>query len=107
MSVITKEARLYQPMNDGVDLLLVACNKCSWVSMGVTREYAVAQVAEFNAWLAAQKPDVQESYAGPSTLEKSYSCIRCGNLDDFRPAKPGDCPDGCTISPVVYEEEKT
>ena len=37
--------------------------------------------------------------------ESDYSCLTCGHYGPYRLFKAGDCPDGCTISPVVIYGE--
>ena len=78
------------------------CNQCGWVHFGVTRKFAEAEVARFNAFYEASTPSVQKQYGGPSHIRQYLWCNACGNSHvNFRDSKPGDCPDGCTISPIV------
>lgn len=40
----------------------------------------------------------------PSSIRRHERCFRCGNsYRDFRPSVAGDCPDGCTIQPIIEE----
>lgn len=80
----------------------VTCNKCGWVSFAVSREFAEAEIAKFNAYYDALSLQDKASYGGRSTLA-SYACLRCGG-SDFRPAVDGDVPDGCTLNPVVCDK---
>lgn len=82
------------------------CNNCGWVHFTVTREYAEQQVIDFNAYYDALSPaDQQSFYGGRKPSVQSYEhCFRCNNTyKDFRPSEPGDCPDGCTIQPIIQE----
>jgi hypothetical protein len=80
------------------------CNQCGWVAFGVTRELAETQVARFNKFYLAQPPAVQHCYSGPSSIAHYECCTRCGNEhENFRDSVEGDCPDGCTISPIIVE----
>ncbi len=36
------------------------------------------------------------------TVEDYIGCDRCGGLE-FRPSVEGDCPDGSTIGPVIFD----
>ena len=83
-------------------MINVTCTNCGWVHMGLTREYAQAEVDRFNEFYDAAAPEVQENYAGRSTIEGYEGCFRCGK-NDFRPSKDDDCPRGCTIQPTIYE----
>lgn len=79
-------------------MITVTCLKCKRVSMGVTREYAQQEVDSFNKHFAGLSESDKEMYGGPSSLD-SYRCCNAG----FRLAEPGDCPDQCTISAVIWE----
>ena len=80
------------------------CNNCGWVHFGVTRQSAEDSVAMFNAFYEASTPEVQAMYGSPSHIRHYLWCNVCGNSHvNFRDAKPGDCPDGCTISPIIAE----
>lgn len=83
----------------------VTCVKCGWVHMGYTRERAEEEVAKFNEWYERQPPKIQDCYGGKAATVKDYEgCDRCGGKE-FRPFTEGDCPDGCTIGPVIYEPD--
>lgn len=80
------------------------CNQCGWVAFGVSREFAEKEVRRFNQFYEASLPAIRECYSGPSSVAHYECCHRCGNgYEDFRDAKPGDCPDGCTLSPIIVE----
>ena len=71
------------------------CNNCGWVHFGVTRAHAAEEVARFNEqFYPAQK----------SSITQYERCERCGgSYLNFRVALSGDCPDGCTIGPIIVE----
>lgn len=84
----------------------VTCNKCGWVHFAVTLEYVQQWKADWKQWckewdvkrlkgfgIKNRKPPSDKSY---------YRCFFCGNpYTDFRASKAGDCPDGCTIQPIL------
>jgi hypothetical protein len=84
----------------------VTCLNCGWVHMGMTKEQAAQEVANFNVYFAKLTPKEQQDYykGRPSSIEMYIGCFRCKQTR-FRKAVPGDCPDGCTIQPVVVPEE--
>lgn len=62
----------------------VTCNKCGRVAMAVENEYA----------------------ARNGGLENYRKCVGCGgSYKNFRLAKAGDCPDGCTISGILHFDD--
>ena len=81
----------------------VTCNKCGWVWFQVSREHAVKQVAEFNIYFESlSKQEQNDYYGGRGAVLERYESCWCGNsYKNFRDSKPGDCPDGCTISPII------
>lgn len=82
---------------------LVTCNKCNWVSFGVTREFAEAEVKQFNEYFDGLTVEKQELYyGGQKSSAYHYTCLVCGG-SSFRPSIDGDCPQGCTINPVIVE----
>lgn len=80
----------------------VTCLSCGWVSYAVSRMEAESEVASMRRYLATLSPVDRRGWApeGPS-LDK-YVCQECGGRA-FRPAQPGDCPDGATTNPVIWE----
>ena len=86
---------------------MVCCNKCGWVHMGVSRAYAEAEVKSFNDYFNALSIRHQAYYNGHLSCISNYeTCDCCGNhWKDFRQAKDGDCPDGCTIGPIIHFSE--
>lgn len=84
------------------------CLSCGWVHFGVTRQYAEDQVARFNEYFSTLSPEVQQSFYGGhgATLDDYLRCGLCsGSFTNFRDAVEGDCPDGCTIGPIIHEPE--
>lgn len=80
------------------------CSSCGWVAFGVTREFAEAEVERFNQFYRSSPPEIRECYGGPSSIAHYECCNRCGNgYDNFRDSIKGDCPDGCTLSPIIVE----
>ena len=85
---------------------LRACNCCGWTHVGVTREYAEGEVAQFNEFLANSTPDVREMYDNkPASFAAYEHCGGCnGPHTDMRDFTAGDCPDGCTIGSIIMED---
>lgn len=81
------------------------CLRCGWVAFGVSREHAEIQVKQFNDWIEAQPAETQAMYGNRRSCIEGYEfCFRCGGPHkNFRDAKPGDCPDGCTLQPIIVE----
>lgn len=78
--------------------------KCGWVHFGVSREYAKNEVKNFNEWYSIQPQETKDYYSGPATILDYEHCRRCGgSYIHFRDFKEGDCPNGCTLSPIIYE----
>lgn len=87
--------------------MLCTCERCGWVYMGVTREYAQDEVQRFNDYFATLSEEIREMFGDkPSDIANYEGCRICRN-NKFRPFKEGDCPDGCTIGPVIYEQESS
>lgn len=83
------------------------CNQCGWVAFAVTRAFAVAETARFNKFYTESPPEVRECYGGPSSIAHYECCNRCGNEHtNFRGSVEGDCPDGCTLSPIIVEDSE-
>jgi len=80
------------------------CNQCGWVAFGVTRAVAEAEVERFNQFYQSSPPETKELYGGPSSIAHYECCNRCGNEHTgFHASEKGDCPDGCTLSPIIVE----
>lgn len=85
------------------------CNNCGWVHFGVTRAHAESEVASFKVYFdTLDKEKQDEWYDGkPSSIKDYDSCHRCSSsCTNFRDAKYGDSPDGCTIGPIIVEDKK-
>jgi hypothetical protein len=86
----------------------VTCKNCGWVHMAYSRAMAEDQVANFNRYFYSLSTEQQEeNYGGhPSDIAHYEHCQRChGSYRHFRLSLAGDCPDGCTISPVLHFDE--
>lgn len=83
------------------------CNKCNWLHFGVTRDYAVDEVARFTKYFDTLSPEIQQDlYGGTGSSIALYeSCHRCGNTHtDFRDGVPeGKELIGVTTSPIITE----
>lgn len=93
----------------------VTCNNCGWVHFPVSKDYVQKQTQEFgDFWDAASKETKanywNEKYRGPmpdlyprAEHAAGYKkCFKCGeSYKNFRESKEGDCPDGCTIGPIL------
>ena len=84
---------------------LRTCNHCGWVHMGVTRPFAETAVAEFNTYFAAANQETRNMFGNkPARVSEYERCNRCGGPHtDMREFTAGDCPDGCTIGPIIVE----
>lgn len=78
----------------------VTCIRCGRVGRAVSRAEAEGQIAETNYFIDSL-PLVEQTRHTRATLDM-YRCVGCGGIE-FRPAQADDCPDGATISPVIYE----
>lgn len=94
LSVFTGKLTTAHPLD-------VTCVRCRRVSRAKTREEAEQQVAESNAWIDSLPADEQLRQTRASI--DMYRCLGCGGTN-FRPSEDGDCPDGVTLSPVIYED---
>lgn len=86
------------------------CNQCGWVHVAVSRQYAEDAVAPFLEYFNGLSKETQESlYGGKQNVIQDYeTCEFCGGPHtNFREYKHGDCPDGCTIGPIIYEESES
>lgn len=86
----------------------VTCLKCGWVSFEVSRKYAEDEAARFNAFFDTLTPEQQQDYYGgkKATITFYEHCMLCGgSYTNFRPSRQGDCPDGCTINPILKRTE--
>lgn len=85
----------------------VTCLKCGWVYFEVTRAYAEDEVKRFNEYFdSLPKEQQDEFYGGNKSSVKNYERCWCGNdYKNFRLSKEGDCPTGCTQSPMIRKED--
>lgn len=87
---------------------LVTCRRCGWVHFELTREEAEQNVESFNEYYYGL-PEHQrlESYGGrPSSIKKYEQCMSCGGpYTDFVTSSKDDCPNGCTINPIIRKED--
>ena len=84
------------------------CKTCGWVAFPVTREYAEDEVKRFNEYYDMLSAEEKEDYYGSksSTIDNYERCFFCrGSYKNFRESEPGDCPLGCTLQPIITEEE--
>lgn len=82
------------------------CDGCGWVHFGVSLQYAMNEVKEFNYYYdKLSKEDQVNFYGGNKSHIKNYTyCFSCGSLfTRMRPLKKTDkgCPDGSTIQPIL------
>jgi protein-arginine kinase activator protein McsA len=85
----------------------VTCTNCGWVHFAVSREHAEGQVKSFNDYVKTIPVEKHKEFWGGNlaAIEDYESCKLCGSsYKDMRAAKPGDCPDGCTIGPIISED---
>lgn len=86
----------------------LTCKKCGWVYFGVSREHAEAEVKRFNEYFYKLSQKNRKRLYGnkPASIQLYEKCW-CGNdYTNFRPSRRGDCPDGCTISPIIIGEKE-
>jgi hypothetical protein len=84
----------------------ITCLECGWVYFAVSREHAEAEVSKFNEYFdGLSKVTQEEFYGGRKASIQQYEVCWCGNpYTNFRESLPGDCPDGVTLNPIIYEE---
>lgn len=82
----------------------VTCNKCGWVAFTVTRQYAEDAVKKFNDFYDSTDDKTRSCYGGKTSITHYEHCFFCGTeYTNFRPFKDGDCPDGCTLQPIIQD----
>jgi len=83
----------------------VTCNNCGWVHFGIARKSAEEEVENFNLFYDSLNEERKSWYSGKSKIENYEKCFNCGGgYENFRKSKNEDCPVGCTIQPIIYEE---
>jgi hypothetical protein len=104
---------------DLLGMLWVTCNNCGWVHVGVTAKYVLEQTASFGDYWDAADEHTRSSFwneevRGPMPdfyprnehADGYRKCLRCGGIyTNFRDFKEGDCPEGCTIGPILMREQ--
>jgi len=86
----------------------ITCRKCGWVSFTVTYECADFKTKSFLKYYnTLGEKDQKECYGDRKQTYKSVfieyvGCNLCGS-SDFRKFRKGDCLDGCTIGPAIWE----
>lgn len=82
------------------------CLRCGWVHFAVSRAHAEDEVASFNRFFDAADVETKAAFGNRHSSMKSYEhCMLCGAPHtEFRDSKPGDCPEGCTLNPILFEE---
>lgn len=82
------------------------CGNCGEVHFPVTRGYAEAQVHKFNEYYQTLHIKEKGYYGGPATVLQYEKCKNCGgNYKEFKDFREGDCPEGCTINPIIDRRE--
>lgn len=77
--------------------------ECGWVSVARTKAQVEDEVARFNEYYYSLPTWQRETYwSAPSSVD-NYRCLSCGGRGPYRSYREGDCPDGCTINPVLCE----
>jgi len=81
----------------------ITCTKCGWVHMGAPRSYFERHVELNKIWYKQMTRSQRSEYKNiPTDKIENYVHCWCGGKD-FRLAKEGDCPPGCTIGYLIYE----
>ena len=90
-----------------INMKSITCNKCGTVAMQVSRKYAEDEVRRFNTFFDTLEKSVKEDfYGGRKSSLRQYLACWCGNnYKNFRDAVEGDCPEGCTLSPIIDRKE--
>jgi len=88
---------------------LRTCKACGWVHFAVSEKQAKQEILAFNEYYNELSKEKQDEYYGgkSSSLDHYLYCNSCGeHWTGFRESIAGDCPPGCTIGPIVYEEKE-
>ena len=83
------------------------CNRCGWVHVSVTRDFAENEVKRFNEYFDTLTEEQQQQWYGGknSTIKQYEHCFFCGtNYTNFRDFEEGDCPDGVTMQPIIVDK---
>ncbi len=82
------------------------CNKCGRVAFGVTTEFAEDEIKKFNEMYDNLTAGEKERYYGSrgASMKTYETCYSCGNNHtNFRKSKENDCPNGATLSPIIFD----
>ena len=84
---------------------LLKCS-CGWCHFGMTKSECQTSVDEFNRFFDAATDEVRGHYGNKKVSIADYQhCFFCGrSYTNFVDAKPGDCPDGCTLQPIQIHD---
>lgn len=83
----------------------VTCLKCGTVAFSVSLEYMADEIKRFNEYYESLSKKDKSMFGGRSKVRGYIQCW-CGNpYTNFRKSKRGDCPDGCTLSPILHRDE--
>jgi len=87
----------------------VTCKQCGWVHFQVSSQYIDKWEADWKIFWAKSSQETREAYGCPNEPPKRdgyYKCFFCGgDYTNFRDFKAGDCPEGCTIQPILSRME--
>lgn len=87
---------------------LVTCLGCGWVYFQVSEAFVQDWEKTWEKYWPTLDQEGRESFGLPDgpPSRASYLKCRCGNpYTNFRDAKKGDSPDGCTINPILNRSE--
>ena len=74
----------------------------------VSRKYAVQEITDFNEYFDSLSEKEQDQFYGGkrSNIMNYEHCGVCnGSYKNFREFKVGDCPDGCTLNPIIRKQD--
>lgn len=87
-------------------MISVTCEKCGWVHFQMSKQECHDSVDSFNKFYETLSPVERGNYGRKSSIDIYTKCHRCGNdYKNFRDTLPDDCPDGCTIGPIMDRNE--
>lgn len=86
----------------------VTCGTCGEVRFEVTYKEAFRQTFKFNKYFDTLNKEQKELYYNNTKASaKLYTqCFLGHSYTQFRDFKEGDCPDGCTQSPIIARRRK-
>lgn len=88
----------------------VTCLNCGWVHFSVSKDYVNNWQEEWKKYWPTLDKEGREMFGlpdgPPGPEEEYYKCFFCrGSYKNFRDSKLNDCPDGCTIQPILDRNE--